>query len=140
MTIKTQAITVSKPRQTVRVTFSDGLVLEGPVGTTIEAFMNAARAERPELFPTPLIAAIYNAKLRELSHLVHQDGTLEPVLHSSTDGGRIYRRSLVLLLTTAINELWENAEVNVSYAVPGGGFYCILPRRTAFSDAELTAA
>ncbi|MFN8565101.1 MAG: nucleoside kinase [Anaerolineae bacterium] len=137
MTITTQTITPSRPRDTVRVTFVDGLVLEGPIGTPIEAFMDAARDEHPELFSAPVIAAVYNAKLRELSHVLHQDGTLEPVLLSSTDGGRIYRRSLVLLLTTAINELWQGTEVNVSYAVPGGGFYCILPNRSAFDDSEL---
>ncbi len=85
----------------------------------------------------PLIAAVYNAKLRELTHTLHQDGTLDPVLLDSTDGGRIYRRSLVLLLTTAIHELWPDTEVNVSYAVPDGGFYCLLRKRPPFSEAEL---
>ena len=59
------------------------------------------------------------------------------MLLNSADGGRIYRRSLVLLLTTAIHELWPGTEVNVSYAIPDGGFYCILPRRDPFTDAEL---
>jgi uridine kinase len=136
MTIQAKTIVASRPRETVCVTFADGLVLEGPIGTPIEAFMNAAREEHPDLFPAPLVAAIYNARLRELSHVIHQDGTLDPVLLNSTDGGRIYRRSLVLLLTTAISELFSGTEVNVSYAVPDGGFYCILPRRPAFDDAE----
>jgi len=130
-------IKVSKQRSNVRVTFADGLVLEGAVGTTIEQFMAAAQEQRPERFPAPVIAAIFNAKLRELSHILLQDGTLEPVLLSSADGGRIYRRSLVLLLATAIHELWPGTEVNVSYAIPDGGFYCILPHRDPFSDAEL---
>ncbi len=137
MTLENE-IVVSQPRDTVRVTFADGLVLEGPVGTTIEAFMTAARATSPERFPAPVIAAVFNAKLRELMHVVHADGTLEPVLLTSTDGGRIYRRSLVLLLTTAIHELWPGTLVNVSYAVPDGGFYCILPGRAPFSAKELT--
>ncbi len=134
---QSRAIHVSQPRDTVRATFVDGLVLEGAVGTTIEAFMKAAQDQRPELFPAPVIAAVYNAKLRELAHVLHADGTLEPILLNSTDGGRIYRRSLVLLLATAIDELWQGTLVNVSYAVPDGGFYCILPRREPFSDAEL---
>jgi uridine kinase len=113
------------------------LVLEGRIGTPIEDFMRAAQNERPEWFDAPLIAAVYNAKLRELSHPVQQDGTLEPVLLNTADGGRIYRRSLVLLLTTAIEELWRGTQVNVSYAVPDGGFYCILPERPPFDQAEL---
>ncbi len=134
---QTQPITVSEARTNVRVTFANGLVLEGAVGTPIEAFMQAAQKQQPQRFPAPVIAGVFNAKLRELSLSIHQDGTLEPVLLNSTDGGRIYRRSLVLLLTTAINELWEGTEVNVSYAVPDGGFYCILPKRAAFSDDDL---
>lgn len=130
-------ITVSQPREDVRVTFVDGLVLQAPVGTTIEAFMTVARAQRPEMFPAPVMAAVYNAKLRELNYTVHQDATLTPVLLNTSDGTRIYRRSLVLLLTTAIDELWNGTKVNVSYAVPDGGFYCILPKRAPFSDEEL---
>ncbi|MEP7291933.1 MAG: nucleoside kinase [Chloroflexota bacterium] len=137
MMIQTPAITVSQPRDTVRVTFVDGLVLEAPIGTPIEAFMTTAREQRPDHFAAPVIAGVYNARLRELNYIVQQDGTLDPVLLNTSDGGRIYRRSLVLLMTTAINELWNETAVNVSYAVPDGGFYCILPRRDPFSDAEL---
>jgi len=32
----THSVVISEPRQTVRVTFPDGTVLEGKVGTTIE--------------------------------------------------------------------------------------------------------
>ncbi|HVU14052.1 MAG TPA: hypothetical protein VHD90_22390, partial [Phototrophicaceae bacterium] len=134
---RTRKITVSTPRNNVRVTFASGLVLEGAVGTTLEAFMDAAREQQPELFPAPVIGAVYNAKLRELGYVIHHDGTLEPVLHTSADGGRIYRRSLVLLLTTAIDELWPGTVVNVSYAIPDGGFYCILPKREPFNEADL---
>ena len=130
-------ITVSEPRTQVRVTFLDGLVLEGAVGTPIAAFVERARTLRPERFSAPAMAAVYNAKLRELNYEVYQDGTLDPVLLNTSDGGRIYRRSLVLLLSTAINELWSGTTVNVSYAVPDGGFYCILPQRDPFSDEEL---
>lgn len=130
-------ITVSEPRKQVRVTFVDGLVLEGAVGTPIQAFVEHAQTLHPERFSAPAMAAVYNAKLRELNYEVYQDGTLDPVLLNTSDGGRIYRRSLVLLLSTAINELWSGTTVNVSYAVPDGGFYCILPQRDPFSDEEL---
>ena len=136
MSEKTKII-VSQPREDVRVTFVDGMVLQAPVGTTIEGFLSAAREARPERFSAPVIAGIYNARLRELNYVIHQDGTLDPVMLNSSDGTRIYRRSLVLLLTTAINELWEGTAVNVSYAVPDGGFYCILPHREPFTDEEL---
>jgi uridine kinase len=130
-------VTLSEPRTNVRVTFPDGMVLEAPVGTTIEQFVKAHAELRPTAYTSLYIAAIFDSKLRELAHPVKRDATLEPVLLPDSDGGRIYRRSLVLLLVTAIEELWPGTNVNVSYAVPDGGFYCMLPNREPFSEEEL---
>ena len=131
------SIRISEPRDTVRVTFPDGLVLEGSVGTTVEQFLECAREHRPERFPFATIGGIFDAKLRELSYVVQRDGALAPVLLNTSDGGRIYRRSLVMLLTTAIDELFPSTKINVSHAVPDGGFYCILLDRAPFDEAEL---
>jgi uridine kinase len=76
--------------------------------------------------------------LRELSYAPKRDGTLEAVLLSSSDGGRIYRRSLVLLMNTAVDELFPGCRTNVRYAIPDGGFYCIPLNRSPFSCEELT--
>lgn len=136
--ISPPAIAISSPRDTVRVTFPDGLVLEGAVGTTIEQFLKAAQQIEPARFPTPIAGGIYDNRLRELGYAVQRDGSLAPVLLGSSDGGRIYRRSLVLLLTTAVEELFPGVRVNVSYAVPDGGFYCMLPGRAPFTAEELS--
>ncbi|MFO7322295.1 MAG: nucleoside kinase [Chloroflexota bacterium] len=129
-------ISVVKPRDSVQVTFPSGLTLEGEVGTTIEEFLIAAE---PHLggYDSPIMGGVLDGKLRELSYPVKRDSPLRPVLLSSSDGGRIYRRSLVMLLATAINELWPDLKVNVSYSVPEGGFYCTLPQRQPFTSAEL---
>ncbi len=129
-------ISVAQPRATVQVTFPDGLTLEGDVGTTIEAFLNAA-APLKGGFDSAIMGGILDNRLRELAYPVTRDSTLKPVLLSSSDGGRIYRRSLVLLLATAIAELWDGLKVTVSYSVTEGGFYCTLPGREPFSEAEL---
>jgi uridine kinase len=68
---------------------------------------------------------------------MRRDAAVAPVLLSSSDGGRIYRRSLVMLLTTAVEELWPGVKVAVSYAVPDGGFYCKLLNRDPFTPNEL---
>ncbi|MBE2268488.1 MAG: hypothetical protein IAE80_09690, partial [Anaerolinea sp.] len=91
-------IIVSSPRDTVRVNFPSGLVLEGAVGTTVGEFLNAARELEPEGYTNPIIAGVFDARLRELAYSVQRDGALHPVLLSTSDGGRIYRRSLVFLL------------------------------------------
>jgi uridine kinase len=130
-------ISLSKPRETVRVTLDDGIVLEGPVGAAIEGFLNTHREIAPQRYDSTTIAAIFDNRLRELSYPVMRDAELKPVLLSSSDGGRIYRRSLVFLLTTAAAELWSGCRLNVRYAVPDGGFYCMPLNRPPFTHEEL---
>ncbi len=131
------SIRPSAPRSTICVTLPDNTVLEGPVGTTLEQFLQADRALHPERYTSPLIAAVYDMKLRELTDAPLRDGEVTPVLLADSVGARNYRRSLVLLLTTAIDELWPGTHIKVSYAVPDGGFYCMLADRLPFSRAEL---
>ena len=139
MTLSTtqQQIIQAAPRNTVRVTFVDGLVLEGPIGTTVEDFLLAAQALQPERHTSPIMGAIVDARLRELIYPIRSDAEIEAVLLSSSDGGRIYRRSLVLLLAAALDELWPGVEVKVNYAVPDGGFYCQIANRAPLSESEL---
>ena len=136
-TEKSPLIKQSKPRATVRVTLKDDLILEGVVGQSIEAFLAAASQMRPELFDSIIMGAILDGKLRELAYPIKRDANLTPVLLSSSDGGRIYRRSLILLLTTAVDDLWPGTGVQVSYAVPDGGFYCKVIDRDPLNPDEL---
>ena len=128
----------SQPREAVRVTFPDGLVFEAPVHTPIECFVLEHRKQKPDAYDSPIIAAVHDGKLRELTYPVRRDANIEPVLLSASDGGRIYRRSLVLLLITAVEELWQGIKINVGYAVPDGGFYCMLLNREPFTVEELS--
>jgi uridine kinase len=132
--ITPNAITRAQPRETIRVTLKDGLVLEGPVGTTIEAFLNVANSGKDNQL---LMGGIMDGRLRELAYPITRDATLEAVLLSSSDGGRIYRRSLVMLMTTAAAECWPGVKVSIRYAIPDGGFYCRLLNHEPFSPAEL---
>ncbi len=126
------SISISEPRERIRVTLEDHRVLEGDIGTTTGAFLHHAG-----VYDVPLIAAICDDELRELSYPLYSDATLKPVLLSKSDGGRIYRRSLVLLLVTAAEELWPGCRVSVRYAVPDGGFYCTLLNAPPFTPMEL---
>jgi uridine kinase len=123
------------PRENVRVTFPHNTVLEGNIGATIEDFLAAKDALEP--FPSPMMGGILNGRLRELSYPITQDSTLEPVLFRDSDGRRIYRRSLVLLLTTALEETFPGAQIDVGYVVSGGGFYCSTINRTPLKAEEL---
>lgn len=133
----THPITVSQPRDDIRVTMASGTVLEAPIGTSIQALLAADRAENPDCYPTEAMGGILNGKLRELAYSVKHDARLEPVLFSHSDGNRIYRRTLTLLLTTAVDEMFPGVKVGVQYSIPEGGYYCVLRNRGPFTQDEL---
>jgi uridine kinase len=135
--VQQQKIVVTQARPTIQVKFKQGLILEGPVGTTIEEFLLAACAQNPVRDKDLLMGGILDGRLRELAYPVMRDANLEPVLLDSSDGGRIYRRSLVMLMATAVDELSPGSKVIVSYSIPEGGFYCKLINRKPFSQNEL---
>lgn len=135
--INTEMINIGSPRHTVQVHLSSDIILEGTINTTAEAFLHKARNENLLDNLYPIIACICNGRLRELTYPITQDSTLRQVTLNESDGARIYRRSLVLMLTTAIEETFPKTKVNVSYAVPDGGFYCELTTRDPFSVDEL---
>jgi hypothetical protein len=93
------AVHVSAPRDAVRATFPDGSVLEGAIGTTLEDFLCEHRRQQPALYGSEIMAAVVDGKLRELGFSLNRDALVTPLLMSSSDGRRIYRRSLVLLFT-----------------------------------------
>ncbi|MBL8166454.1 MAG: nucleoside kinase [Anaerolineae bacterium] len=135
----TEHISRAQPRQTVQVTFKDGSTLEGPLGTPIEAFLQAASADDPRIDPLMIMGGVLDGRLRELAYPVKRDARLDPVVLSNSDGGRIYRRSLVMLMSTAIIELWPGTKVSVRYAIPEGGYYCKLLNRPPLTPDEIDA-
>lgn len=138
MTTASKIIATASPRQEIYVHLDNALILSGPPGTSIETFLRSAEQEKLIHFRAPLVAAIVDNQLRELSMQPTQDVRVQPVLLDSSDGGRIYRRSLVFLLATAVHELWPDIQVSVKYAVPDGGYYCELSCKD-LSNADIEA-
>ncbi|MEL7435789.1 MAG: nucleoside kinase, partial [Chloroflexota bacterium] len=85
----------------------------------------------------PLIATVAGGKLRELTYTPTSDLDITPITLAHSDGGRIYRRSLVLLMVVALDTLWDGIEVNVNYAVRDGGFYCEIVNHAPLSEDDL---
>jgi uridine kinase len=119
-------------RTTVQATFPDGRSFEGPLGTTVEEFLRAA-AIRPE---PPVVAAMLGRDLCELSQPLTSDEAIVPLDTGTPDGARIYRRSLVFLLVTAVCELFPGSDVEVDHSVSDGGFFCAAYQRGPFSAEE----
>lgn len=137
MVSKLDVIQQSTPRDDVRVTLNTGQVLAGPIGTSLEQFLLQAQAIEWVAADVPLIAAVVDGRLRELTYPVQHDVTVRPVTLKESDGGRIYRRSLVLLMTVALDELWPGTQVKVNYAVYDGGFFCELTTRPQLTESEV---
>ncbi len=123
----------AKPRETAQVRLPDGRTFEAPMGTPVEQYIRAAMDDSP----VPIIAALVNGDLRELTYQIRSDARVDPVFLSNSDGVRIYRRSLSFLLVTAVRELFPNTQIFVDYTLPFGGFFCQVRDREPFSAEEL---
>ena len=111
---------LSQIRDTVQARFLDGRAFNAPIGTTLEAFILAAKPQ----VNSRIVAALKNGKLRELSQPLREDATLVPVTSTDSDGGRIYRRSLSFLMIVAAAEIWPDKIITIQHSMPFGGYYC----------------
>jgi uridine kinase len=106
-------------RQDVQIRFSNGRVFSGPAGTRLEAFVRAAITP----LSVPVVAALVNGRIADLTEPVITDVDVEPVSLASEDGMRIYQRSLILLMEVAARELFQ-VHMDVDYSLTFGGLYC----------------
>jgi uridine kinase len=128
------SIRPAPPRSTAQIKFSDGQVLEGPLNTTIADFVKAAN-----FLPQPApMACLVNGQLRELSYHADRDLNVHLLTLADSDGMRVYRRSLALLLIAAAYELFPQVKINVEYGLNFGALYCEVEGRPPFSQTELT--
>ncbi len=124
------------PRTTVEVHLPDGRVLCGPRNLPIGAFFKAL----PEWTRhDPIVGAVVNDELRELTHPIELDSRARMVKMSDSDGSRIYRRSVTLLLEAAFEDLFPAADIAIEHALSSGGFYCSVINRPPLSKEELAA-
>src|SRR5512138_2729723 len=126
-------IQIVLPRSSVEIHLPDGRVLSGPRGAKVEDFLSTLE------FPIQPVAAIVNGDLRELTYPIEMDSNVDPVIMSSADGARIYRRSLTFLLEMAFSDLFPDAALFVDHSVASGGYYCQVSKRQPLSAQELKA-
>lgn len=129
------SIHFASPRTDVQVRLPDGQALNGPIGSPLEAFINAANLD----MQGRVVAALVNGRLRELSLKLQHDADLIPINTVHSDGARIYRRSLSFLLIVAAAKLFPDDTFTVHHSMPFGGYYCERDDRQSLSQAELAA-
>lgn len=123
-----------KPRKTVEITLQDGRVLSGPRYSPIGEFLSILEEEGSP----PIVGAIVNGELRELTYPIKMDSTVQPVSMATSDGMLIYRRSLTFLLEAAFTSLFPGCLLTVDHSVSSGGYYCQVSGRNPLSRDELT--
>ncbi len=124
-----------EPSDSVELHLPDGRTLRGPRGATIEALL----APLGEELPAPLVAAVVNGDLQELTHPLTMEAAVRPVTIAEVDGARIYRRSLTFLLEAAFTALFPAAALFIDHSLASGGYYCTVRGRPPLTDDELTA-
>jgi uridine kinase len=124
----------TNPREKVEIHLSDGRVISGPRGGTLEEFLSIYQ----EKDLPPIVGAIVNGRLTELSYSVNMDVEVHPVTMEDADGMRFYRRSLTFILERAFHDLHPDAILTVDHSVTSGGYFCQVYRRSPLSKNELT--
>lgn len=109
-----------EPRSDVEIHLPDGRVLSGPRGINVGAFFqNPGFAS-----PIPIMGAVVNGELRELTYPIQMDSKVSPVSMADADGSRIYRRSLTFLLSAIFERMYPDRVLGVDHSVASGGFFC----------------
>ncbi|MBM3145758.1 MAG: nucleoside kinase [Chloroflexi bacterium] len=124
-----------EPRQTIEVHLPDGRTLSGPRGSTVGEFLVALEEE----YEVPIVGAIVNGSLRELTFPLEYDSQVRPVSMRDTDGMRFYRRSLTFLLESAFHHLYPKAILAIDHSITSGGYFCQVFDSPMLSKDELAA-
>ena len=121
-----------EPRPTVEIHLPEGEVVRGPRGAVVGDFLASLNGGPPSTgnypdgspLPAPIVGAVVNGQLRELTFPIEIESKVRPVRMSEPDGMRIYRRSLTFLLETAFEELHPEGSITIDHSVSSGGYYC----------------
>jgi uridine kinase len=134
-------VNIVKPRPTVEIHLPGDLVLCGPRGAMVGDFLEIIKSKpvsnQTQNEDPPIVGAIVNGELRELTYPIKMDASVEPVSMGQADGMRIYRRSLTFLLETAFEHFFPDAKMTIDHSVSSGGYFCQVTGRPPLSATEL---
>lgn len=124
---------IKSDRPTIEIILPDGRVYTGLRGASLAILLKAL----PEWDNPPIMGAVVNGELRELTYPVEMDAKVRHITMADDDGARIYRRSLTFILGAAFEELFPEASMTLDHSVSSGGYYCQVTGRPPLSDREL---
>ncbi len=100
----------------------DGKWTEVPAGCTLESQLTGIRGKNG----APIVAAVVNNEIRELTFPVTAPCEVRFVDLSSEDGIRIYQRSLKFLLMKALHDCFPDRDVAIRHSVSKGIFFDVV--------------
>jgi len=92
---------------------------EYPLGTTLLEIAGDMGIE----MQFPICGALVNNKVRELVFDIVKPKNIRFIDYTSTDGKRIYNRTLFFILYVAVRDLMPNAKLKIDHGI-SKGFYC----------------
>ena len=124
---------IESPRKEIDIELPGGRLIRGPRGSKIVDFFGLIK----EWEGSRIVGAIVDGNLRELTYTLDRDVYVQPLNMSTSDGSKIYRRSLTFLLETAFEQLYPDYFIAIDHSVPSGGYFCKVIGRQSLSSEEI---
>lgn len=122
-----------EPRTDIQITLPDGRAITGYRGAAMRELLSLLN----EWDGAKIVGAVVDGELRELTYTIEKDCSVIPINMKTSDGSKIYRRSLTFLLETAFHELFPDAFLSVDHSVPNGGYFSKVIGRAQLSLDEV---
>jgi uridine kinase len=117
----------------IQIHLPDGRAISGARGAALADFLMPLQAEAS----AQIVGAVVNGSMRELTYCVERESNVRPIDMAHPDGGRIYRRSLTLLLECAFDQVFPGVLLTIDHSISFGGYFCQVTGRDPLSDAEI---
>lgn len=105
--------------QFIHITLPDGTRKQVPAGCTVR---EALTPEGGRL-DAKVLAAKINGEPMDLSRLLEQDATIEPLTFESAEGREVYRHSSTHIMAQAVKEVFPTAQLTIGPALDDGFYY-----------------
>ncbi|HNW14013.1 MAG TPA: nucleoside kinase [Anaerolineaceae bacterium] len=125
---------VNSPRPTIEIVLPDGRVYAGNRGASLCELLQML----PEWDNPPIMGAVVNGELKELTATLEMDARVRLVTMKDDDGARIYRRSITFLLEAAFEELFPKSLMALDHSVSAGGYYCQVSKGNQLGSEDLS--
>lgn len=106
--------------QIIKIEIPQGKTVEYECGVDIRTILEGQNLNSEE---NPFIAVKINNKITSIASTVDYNCVLEPILLESTEGLRIYRRSLSFLLEMASKEILPEQRLKISHSIGSSYYY-----------------